>query len=42
MLGFISAQPKKLASSNCQAKWREEKCIKNKGDKKEDKKGNFC
>ena len=33
---FISTQPKKLVSSNCQAKRRSEKCIKDKVDKKGD------
>ena len=35
MLGSISAQPKKLSSSNCQAWQRGREKYKNKGDNKE-------
>ena len=37
MLGFISAQPKKLSSSNCQTWQREREKYKNKEDKKRNK-----
>ena len=31
---FISAEPKKLSSSNCQTRWKGGETYKNKGDKK--------
>ena len=42
MQGFISAQPKKLSSCNCQTEQRRREKYKNKGDKKGRREVYFC